>query len=168
MRKRTVWMVGMLLFGLGACAHNEPSTSSAWNTTKEGFANAYDSVKSGAQQTAQVGGLWLQKAGEGAVKVVDRTYTPTRRYVEDGLITTRVKSAYATDPVVKGSKVHVETERGVVTLRGVVDSPGQAEEAIRKALQTPGVVAVDSKLTFPAERKQARTNVPGQNVRVRE
>jgi hyperosmotically inducible periplasmic protein len=168
MRKRTVWMVGMLLFGFGACAHNEPTTSSAWNTTKEGFASAYDAVKSGAQETAQVGNLWLQKAGEGAVKVVDRAYTPTRRFAEDSLITTRIKSAYATDPVVKASKVHVDTEGGVVTLRGTVNSPVEAEEAIRKALQTPGVVAVNSQLTFPVERNQARTYVPGEHVRIRE
>jgi len=167
MRKGTLWMMGMLLAGLGACAHDTSSTS-ALEAPRDRFADAYDAVKSGAKETAQAGGLYLKQTGEGAVSVVSSAYTPTRRYVEDGWITTRIKSQYATDPNVKSTRVHVRTDNGVVTLRGTVDSSFQAEAAIRRALETPGVIAVSSELQFPEQHNQARTYTPSPHVRVRE
>ena len=47
------------------------------------------------------------------------------RFVQDSLITTRVKAAFLKDPVVKGTAVSVETHRGTVKLSGVVESRQQ-------------------------------------------
>ena len=50
-------------------------------------------------------------------------------YVDDTVVTSRVKAALASDPVVKATQVQVETYKGVVQLSGFVDS----SEAVKRA-----------------------------------
>jgi hypothetical protein len=48
----------------------------------------------------------------------------------------------------------------VVRLSGIVDSPQSAERAIDRALDTKGVVAVDSNLQYPTESMPPRVYTP--------
>lgn len=66
----------------------------------------------------------------------------TGEYIDDASITTRVKLAFADDPVVKVSQVSVETYRGVVQLSGFVDSSAAAQRAAEIARGVPGVQSV--------------------------
>ena len=62
-------------------------------------------------------------------------------YVDDALITTKVKTALAADPDVKATEVKVETFKGTVQLSGLVFS----FESIHKAVSIArGVGAVSS------------------------
>lgn len=61
----------------------------------------------------------------------------TGEFIDDAVITTKVKAALAADPVVKATQVQVETFRGTVQLSGFVDSP----ESVRKALEIARNVA---------------------------
>lgn len=72
--------------------------------------------------------------------------TPTREgtgeYVDDSLITSKVKTAFAADPTVKATQVNVETFKGTVQLSGFVDSRESAEKAVEIARSVKGVKAV--------------------------
>lgn len=67
------------------------------------------------------------------------TQESTGEYVDDAVITTRVKAAYATDPMVKATEVKVETYKGIVQLSGFVDTPEAKRRAEELARQVKGV-----------------------------
>ncbi len=70
-----------------------------------------------------------------------RTQESTGEYVDDSVITTKVKSLLAADDFLKSFQIGVETFKGVVQLSGFVNS----QEAINKAvLITSGVKGVKS------------------------
>jgi osmotically-inducible protein OsmY len=56
----------------------------------------------------------------------------TGEYIDDTVITTKVKLAIMEDPALKSSEINVETFKGVVQLSGFVVS----QEAINKAIET--------------------------------
>ena len=80
------------------------------------------------------------------VSVVACAPTPTREgtgeYVDDSVITTQVKAAYAADPTVKATQVQVETFKGTVQLSGFVDSRESAQRAVDLARGIKGVKSV--------------------------
>jgi osmotically-inducible protein OsmY len=63
----------------------------------------------------------------------------TGEYVDDSVITTKVKAAFANDPQVKATEVKVETFKGTVQLSGFVDSAESARRAVELARQVDGV-----------------------------
>jgi osmotically-inducible protein OsmY len=85
-------------------------------------------------------------AGTLLVSVVACAPTATREgtgeYVDDSVITTKVKAAYAADPTVKATQVQVETFKGTVQLSGFVDSPESARRAVELARGIKGVKSV--------------------------
>jgi osmotically-inducible protein OsmY len=66
----------------------------------------------------------------------------TGEYIDDSVITTKVKAAFAEDPQVKGTEVKVETFKGTVQLSGFVDSKASAQRAVELAHQVQGVKSV--------------------------
>lgn len=62
--------------------------------------------------------------------------------VDDGWITSKVKSQLLADSAVKGSQINVDTKGNVVTLTGVVDSQSAKDAAVRIAAGTKGVRSV--------------------------
>lgn len=72
--------------------------------------------------------------------------TPTREgtgeYIDDSVITGKVKAAFAADPTVKATQVQVETFKGTVQLSGFVDSRESAQKAMEIARGVKGVKAV--------------------------
>jgi osmotically-inducible protein OsmY len=160
---------GMLLAGCASSHSDGRDTSrTAWETTKEGFGTAYNGVKTGAKAVAHAGGWVLEKAGDGVVKVMYKAKAgKVARATQDGWITTKLKGEYALDPNVRAGRINIDTSHGVVTLTGVISSAHEAECAIRRALDTDGVVAVRSKLEWPTV-DQARMFEKGDDVRFRE
>lgn len=64
--------------------------------------------------------------------------TPTKEsmgeYIDDSVITTKVKAAVFNEPTLKSMQINVETFKGTVQLSGFVSSPedvGTAEKAAR-------------------------------------
>jgi len=72
--------------------------------------------------------------------------TPTREgtgeYLDDSMITGKVKAAFAADPTVKATQVQVETFKGTVQLSGFVDSRESAQKAVEIARGVKGVKSV--------------------------
>lgn len=63
-------------------------------------------------------------------------------YVDDSVLTTRVKAKFAKDPTVSAMTLSVETFKGVVQLSGVAKSAEERQLAEKLARETSGVVAV--------------------------
>jgi osmotically-inducible protein OsmY len=66
-----------------------------------------------------------------AAYAATRTQESTGEYVDDSVITTKVKSLLAGDDFLKSFQIGVETFKGVVQLSGFVNS----QEAIDKAVE---------------------------------
>jgi osmotically-inducible protein OsmY len=70
----------------------------------------------------------------------------TGEYIDDALITTKVKAALAADPVVKATEVNVETFKGAVQLSGFVSSQEAIGKAVELARGIEGVRAVKNNM----------------------
>ena len=66
----------------------------------------------------------------------------TGEYIDDAVITSKVKAAFAADPTVKATEVQVETFKGTVQLSGFVESRESAQRAVQIARQVKGVTEV--------------------------
>ena len=70
-----------------------------------------------------------------------RTHESTGEYVDNSVITTKIKSLLAADDLLKSFQISVETYKGTVQLSGFVGS----QQAVDKAVQiTRGVGGVKS------------------------
>jgi hyperosmotically inducible protein len=80
--------------------------------------------------------------------------------VTDSWVTSKVKIALFADDRVKGRQVKVETTKGVVTLRGKVDSEDAKSAAadVAKGVEHVKSVKNDLEVVAPAERKAVSTN----------
>lgn len=65
-------------------------------------------------------------------------------YLEDSVLTSRVRVALIHSPVVNSTNIGVESHQGVVLLSGVTADPTQIDLAVFVAQNVPGVRAVDS------------------------
>lgn len=74
------------------------------------------------------------------------TSESTGQYLDDSVITTRVKSSLVGAKDVKSGHISVKTFKGVVQLSGFVDSPDQVLKAGQVASKVPGVVRVENDL----------------------
>lgn len=79
-------------------------------------------------------------AGAGCSVVRDQQTVGT--YVDDSVITTRVKAKFAEDRTVSAMALSVETFKGVVQLSGVAKSADERALAEKLARATSGVVSV--------------------------
>lgn len=71
-----------------------------------------------------------------------RTHEGTGQYVDDSVITTKVKAAVLHEPGLKVAEINVETFKGVVQLSGFVSSRDDIKSAIRVASAVDGVKSV--------------------------
>jgi osmotically-inducible protein OsmY len=71
-----------------------------------------------------------------------RTHEGTGQYVDDSVITTKVKSAILAEPGLKVSEINVETFKGVVQLSGFVSTRTDIDSAIKLARNVDGVKSV--------------------------
>ncbi len=71
-----------------------------------------------------------------------RTHESPAEYVDDSVITMKVKTAIFADEHLKSSEVNVETFKGVVQLSGFVNSQSDIERAVAVAGDVGGVKSV--------------------------
>jgi osmotically-inducible protein OsmY len=80
------------------------------------------------------------------VSVVGCAGTPqkegTGEYVDDTVITTKVKSAIFAEPTLKSAEINVETFKGAVQLSGFVNSQTDINKAIEVTHAVGGVKSV--------------------------
>jgi osmotically-inducible protein OsmY len=68
----------------------------------------------------------------------------TGEYVDDAVITTKVKASILDQPSLKSSEFHVETFKGTVYLSGFVASQSNMDKAVELARNVNGVRSVKS------------------------
>ena len=66
----------------------------------------------------------------------------TGEYVDDSVITTKVKAAIFNDSALKVNEINVETFKGVVQLSGFVRSQADIDKAVKVARGVAGVKSV--------------------------
>jgi len=66
----------------------------------------------------------------------------TGEYIDDSVITTKVKAAFVEDDDLKASEINVETFKGVVQLSGFVANANHVSKATKVARETAGVKSV--------------------------
>ena len=70
----------------------------------------------------------------------------TGEYVDDSVITTKVKSLLAADDFLKSFEIGVETRKGIVQLSGFVDSQKAVNKAVEITRSVKGVKSVKNSL----------------------
>ena len=66
----------------------------------------------------------------------------TGEYLDDSVITTKVKAAIFNEPSLKSAEINVETFKGVVQLSGFVNSRSDMDKAVEVARGVKGVTSV--------------------------
>jgi osmotically-inducible protein OsmY len=66
----------------------------------------------------------------------------TGEYMDDSVITTKVKTAIFNEATLKSAEINVETFKGVVQLSGFVNSQSDINKAVEVARSVKGVTSV--------------------------
>lgn len=72
----------------------------------------------------------------------------TGEYVDDSVITTKVKAAIFNEPSLKSAEINVETFKGVVQLSGFVSSNANIDKAVAIARHVNGVRSVKNHMAL--------------------
>src|ERR671913_229453 len=119
----------------------------------EGVTRVQDSLRVGAaaKRTTDPDST----AARGAAPVAGEAREEARgagQAVNDGWITTKVKSSFVGVDALEGSDINVDTNNHVVTLRGTVASAAGRARAVSLAKQVEGVKSVKDELTIAAKK----------------
>jgi hyperosmotically inducible protein len=109
-----------------------------------GYADSADQATQAAAITAGVAGV---TGVENNISVKDSKTTIGHR-VDDGIITTKVKSALLADPDVKSFDIAVVTRKGEVQLSGFVDNQTQIDQAVAITNKVDGVTGVGNEMSI--------------------
>ncbi|MDQ3185021.1 MAG: BON domain-containing protein [Pseudomonadota bacterium] len=72
--------------------------------------------------------------------------TGTGEYIDDSVITTKVKAAIFNEPALKSAEINVETFKGTVQLSGFVSNQADTSKAVEIAKMVEGVKAVKNSM----------------------
>lgn len=103
----------------------------------------------GIEEPGAIGTTGQERAREVGAEIGERTAAAadaTRRAVEDGSLTTKIKAKMALDDTVKALDLDVDTRNGVVTVSGTVRSEAERQRALALARETEGVTQVVDRL----------------------
>ena len=92
------------------------------------------------RKLAAIGGIVFLTAALGCASTA--THEGTGEYVDDTVITTKVKAAILNEPSLKSAEINVETFKGVVQLSGFVSSAANETTAIAVTRNVGGVKSV--------------------------
>ncbi len=74
----------------------------------------------------------------------------TGEYIDDSVVTAKVKAAVLNEPTLKSAEINVETFKGVVQLSGFVNSQEDISKAVNVTSQVKGVVSVKNDMRLKA------------------
>ncbi|MGZ5042725.1 MAG: BON domain-containing protein [Usitatibacter sp.] len=73
-------------------------------------------------------------------------------YVDDAVITTKVKAAVLEEPSLKSAEINVETSKGTVQLTGFVSSRADIDKAVEVAKRVKGVKSVKNDMILKGKQ----------------
>ena len=88
-----------------------------------------------SRKLASVAGIVLMATALGCASTA--TSEGTGEYVDDTVITTKVKTAIFNEPTLKSAEINVETFKGMVQLSGFVNSPRRRGQGGHGCTQRP-------------------------------
>jgi hyperosmotically inducible protein len=109
-----------------------------------GFVDNQAQMERAISTTRTVGGV---KSVENGISLKGEKAT-VGNAVDDGIITTKVKSALLADPSVKSFDIAVVTRKGEVQLSGFVDNQSQIDQALAIAQKMDGVTSVGNEMSI--------------------
>ena len=115
-----------------------------------GTAGVKAKAKEGAEKTKEGAEKLGEKTKSGAEKVADKTkegLSKTGEVITDGWITSRIKTRFMAEEVLRGSAINVDTDHHVVTLKGAVPTTAARDKAMELAKEVEGVDKVVDSLT---------------------
>ncbi len=118
--------------GVGLAACDKPRTNSAYNNS--GASATPNSSSTPAATTTSASTASDAPASAGGA-------------MNEAATTGKIKSAIATDDMLKGSDISVTTANGIVTLTGTAKTQDQVSEATGLAQKQEGVTRVDANVT---------------------
>ena len=96
-----------------------------------------------------------EPASEQAGQKLDKAGESIGQYIDDSVITVKVKAAIINDPLLKASEIKVTTENGTVWLSGTLDSQEKINRAIEVAKNQENVQSVQNDLTLVVPEEPA-------------
>jgi osmotically-inducible protein OsmY len=93
-----------------------------------------------SRKLASLAGIVLMASALGCASTA--TSEGTGEYVDDSVVTTKVKAAIFNEPTLKSAEINVETFKGTVQLSGFVNSQGDVNKAVAVARNVAGVTSV--------------------------
>ena len=125
-----------------------------------GWWNGRDVLETGSRAVATTG-VDTARAREIGAQVKERTSEAaqqTRRALNDGGLTAKIKAKMALDDVVKALDLDVDTSGTVVTVSGRVRSDAERQRALRLARETDGVTKVVNQIQVQRAGSSNRRN----------
>ncbi len=133
--------------GLDAVAyHGAASTSVAGLTLSRMDNGAVRASRAGAIERGRVASAGSRVLGARPARPPGEAGAPTAR--DDLRIEAAVRGALSTDALLAGMDLDVDVDHGVVRLSGDLATAEQAARALDIALDTPGVVAAESRCAW--------------------
>jgi len=77
---------------------------------------------------------------------------PAGEYVDDAIITAKVKAAVLEEPSLKSAEINVETSKGTVQLSGFVNSRADIDKAVQVAKAVKGVKSVKNDMILKGKQ----------------
>lgn len=117
----------------------------------KGVVSVNDKLVLNPEKSKGITGTAEEKTKEGYSEAKEKTkeeYSEAKGSLSNARITSEVKLKFAADDTVKALNIDVDTNNGVVTLNGTVNSKNELQQAIRLAKSVDGVKQVKSNLTI--------------------
>jgi osmotically-inducible protein OsmY len=76
----------------------------------------------------------------------------TKEYVDDSVITTKMKGAILNEATLKSAEINVETFKGVIQLSGFVNSQADINKAVELARGITGVTSVKNDMRIKGQQ----------------
>lgn len=141
--------IGLLIAVVGA---GVACTQKAADAAKQGVDSALDATKAGANKAIDATRAAGDKTAEAAQQTADKAKdaaAATSNVFTDTWITGKLKAKFADEQVLNGSRIDIDTSKGVVTLKGTVSSATAKARAEAIASGTDGVARVVNQLIHP-------------------
>jgi hyperosmotically inducible protein len=126
------------VLGLASCQQEGPAEKTGKKLDRS-VENAEQKIEQGTEKAES-------KLDDVKESIIEKTEA-SGQYIDDSVITLKIKTAILNEPSLKVSQIKVTTADGVVQLSGTVDSQQSIDKAIEIAQSQDGVKSVQSDLT---------------------
>ncbi|SDX99632.1 BON domain-containing protein [Nitrosomonas sp. Nm58] len=126
------------VLGLASCQQKGPAEKTGEKLDRS-VENAEQKIEQGTEKAES-------KLDDVKESIIEKTEA-SGQYIDDSVITLKIKTAILNEPSLKVSQIKVTTADGVVQLSGTVDSQQSIDKAIEMAQSQDGVKSVQSDLT---------------------